>query len=60
MEHSDLPGLHLEAPTIEALRDKIPGAVLDLLEGVGEAEALDLPIEIIAHASTRVRRPIAA
>ncbi|MBV8744711.1 MAG: DUF1902 domain-containing protein [Xanthobacteraceae bacterium] len=51
----DLRGLVAEADTIEELRRKLPGMVLDLLE---EAGATDVPatIEIIARASD----PIAA
>jgi predicted RNase H-like HicB family nuclease len=46
----DLRGLVAEADTIEELRRKLPGMVLDLLE---EAGATDVPatIEIIARAS---------
>jgi hypothetical protein len=54
IEHSDLHGLHLEAETLDALRDKIPGAVADLLAEDGW-EAFDVPIEIIAHAHTRAK-----
>lgn len=63
VEYSDLPGLNLEAPTIEALRDKLPGAILDLIEamdGDGGDGAIDVPIELIAHASTRARSYVAA
>ena len=35
IEHSDLPGLHIEAETPIALYDKLPGAIEDLLEGSG-------------------------
>lgn len=59
VESSDLPGLHLEADSLEELADKLPGAILDLLEASGElpadGEACDVPVELIAHASTRVR-----
>jgi hypothetical protein len=37
-EHSTLPGLNLEAETIDGLRNKLPGAIEDLLEGAGEQE----------------------
>ena len=49
----DLRGLVTEAETIEALRRKLPGMVLDLLE---EAGVSDMPatIEIIARASDRL------
>lgn len=46
----DLRGLVTEAETVEALRAKLPGMVLDLLE---EAGVSDTPatIEVIARAS---------
>jgi predicted RNase H-like HicB family nuclease len=49
----DLTGLVTEAESIEALRAKLPGMILDLLE---ESEISDLPasIEIIARASDRL------
>jgi hypothetical protein len=52
---SDLEGVNAEAPSLEGLLEKLPGVVLDLLEEEGFDE-VDLPIELIAHASTRVRR----
>ena len=38
IEHSDLPGLHIEAETPIALYEKLPGAIEDLLEGSGTRE----------------------
>jgi len=38
IQHSDLPGLHLEAETPSELCNKLPGAIEDLLEGKGERE----------------------
>jgi hypothetical protein len=38
IEHSNLPGLHIEAGTPLELYDKLPGAIEDLLEGSGERE----------------------
>jgi hypothetical protein len=32
VESSDVPGLRLEADTLEQLADQLPGAILDLLE----------------------------
>lgn len=63
VESSDLPGLNLEADTLDALVDKLPGAVLDLLEAGAfddqpELASGDVPIELIAHASTRLRIPV--
>jgi predicted RNase H-like HicB family nuclease len=49
----DVRGLVTEAESIEALRAKLPGMILDLLE---ESGILDRPasIEIIARASDRL------
>lgn len=58
VESSDVPGLNLEAESLEALADKLPGAILDLLEASGDLmshNGQDVPVELIAHASTRVR-----
>jgi predicted RNase H-like HicB family nuclease len=60
VEHSDLPGLNLEAESLEALRDKLPNAVEDLIEASGQVCEGDVQIEIIAHAHTRVRLGTAA
>ena len=49
----DLRGLVTEAETLEALRAKLPGMILDLLEEAGEAD-LPASIEIIARASDRL------
>ncbi|MDN5869572.1 MAG: DUF1902 domain-containing protein [Nitrococcus sp.] len=58
VESSDVPGLHLEGETLEELSDKLPGAILDLLEAAGDlGDGIDVPVELIAHASTRVRAP---
>jgi hypothetical protein len=54
IENSNLPGLRLEAETLEGLRDKIPGAVADLLEDEA-SETFEVPIEIVAHARTRAQ-----
>jgi predicted RNase H-like HicB family nuclease len=60
VEHSDLPGLNLEAESLDALRDKLPGAVEDLIEAAGQTGERELQIEIIAHAHARVRLGAAA
>jgi hypothetical protein len=56
-ESSDVHGLRIEAPTLDVLIARVPGAVQDLLEEEGQTGDLDIPIEVIAHASTRVRVP---
>lgn len=50
---NDLRGLVTEANTIEALRAKLPGMMLDLLEEYGVSD-LPASIEIIARASDRL------
>ena len=49
----DLRGLVTEAETIEALRAKLPGMILDMLE---ESGISDMPasVEIIARASDKL------
>ena len=59
-ESSDVHGLRIEAATLEALLERIPGAIQDLLEDCGGDDLRDVPIELIAHASTRVRLGAAA
>jgi hypothetical protein len=56
-ESADVHGLRIEAATLEALIARIPGAVQDLLD---DDLAQDIPIEIVAHASTRVSASLAA
>lgn len=59
VEHSDIPGLSAEAETLDALVERLPGMILDLIEENGmegwDSEVRELPIEIIAHASKRLR-----
>jgi predicted RNase H-like HicB family nuclease len=50
---SDLRGLVTEASTMEDLRAKLPGMILDLLEEYGVSD-LPASIEIIARASDRL------
>jgi hypothetical protein len=56
-DSSDLHGLRIEAATLEILIERIPGAVLDLLDDgdPDDTTAVEIPIEIVAHASTRAR-----
>jgi predicted RNase H-like HicB family nuclease len=49
----DLRGLVTEAESIEALRAKLPGMIIDLLEETGVAD-LPASIEIIARSSDRL------
>ncbi len=55
-ESADIHGLRIEAETLEALIERLPGVIQDLLDGGdGGGDLRDVPIELIAHASTRVR-----
>ncbi len=49
----DLRGLVTEAESIEALRSKLPGMVLDLLEESGSSD-VPASIEIVARVSDRL------
>ena len=49
----DLSGLVTEAASVEALRAKLPGMILDLLEDEGISD-LPASIEIIARSSDRL------
>ena len=63
VEDSDLHSVNAWASTLEELRDKLPAVILDLLDEEGDAgedSALDVPIEVIAHLSTRARRDTVA
>jgi predicted RNase H-like HicB family nuclease len=63
VESSDLPGLNAEADSLDDLIEKLPAAILDLLEeggmnddeGDGGGGEREVPIKLIAHASTRLR-----
>jgi predicted RNase H-like HicB family nuclease len=50
---NDLKGLVAEAESVEALRAKLPGMILDLLEEYGVSDP-PASIEIIARASDRL------
>ena len=61
-ESPDVPGLATGAATLNELAAKLPGIIQDLLEGT-EASNLpetEIPIEIIASTSTKVRAHVAA
>jgi hypothetical protein len=59
VESSDLEGVDAEAPSLEELLHKLPGVILDLLEEQG-FDGAEVPVEVVAHASTRVRREAVA
>jgi Domain of unknown function (DUF1902) len=59
-ESSDLPGLVTEAVSLDALNAKLPGLILDLLDIDDEDVEVDIPVEVIASFSRRVRSAHAA
>lgn len=66
VESCTLPGLSAESPTADQLMARIPGMIADLLEENGFPddgdghEVCEVPIEIIASQSSRVRLEHAA
>jgi predicted RNase H-like HicB family nuclease len=58
-ESDDVPGLVTEAASLDELSAKLPGMIQDLLDNEG-GDQVEVPIEIIAHASSRVRLSRAA
>jgi hypothetical protein len=58
IQSSDLPGLAGEAQTADALIDRIPGMIADLIEengfGDGGQDVAEVPVEIIASKHARV------
>lgn len=56
VESSDMPGLNIEAATVEEFSRQVPLAIADLIEASDDSGGeYDVPIEIIAHASARAR-----
>ena len=61
VESSDLPGLHGEAESPEALLEKLPSIIADLIESKevdeddGDGDGIDVPIELMARFNTHVR-----
>lgn len=53
-ESDDLP-LITEADTIEALQAKLPGMIQDLLEVEDDGQEMDVPFDLVATYSERVR-----
>ncbi len=52
VEASDVPGLHAEGTTLEALVQKLPDVIADLRER--DDDRSELAVEVVAHARTRV------
>lgn len=59
-ESSDLPGLVAEAASLDELDNKLPNLILDLLDADNHQEDIDIPVEVVATFSRRVRRAHAA
>jgi Domain of unknown function (DUF1902) len=53
-ESDDLP-LVTEAPTVDGLLAKLPGMIQDLLEDADSGSEVEIPFQLIAHESVRVR-----
>jgi len=53
-ESGDVPGLVTEAETLDSLTEKLPGLIQDLLNEE-DGQDVEIPVEIVAHASSRVR-----
>ncbi len=51
VNESDIPGLVTEAPSLEALRRKLPGMIQDLLDVEATTE---IEVDLIAYAHDRV------
>lgn len=54
-ESPDLPGLVTEAKDLNTLDAKLPDLIRDLIDHDGEGEADEVPIEVIASYSSRVK-----
>lgn len=52
---SDIPGLVTEAPTFDELCKKIPVMAAELLPLNGWIGSTEVPIEIIAHTTSKVK-----
>ena len=53
---TEIDGLAIEADTLEALGDKVGGAVLDLIEMNGLEISTDAPVYIVAERTVRLSR----
>lgn len=54
-ESTDLPGLVTEASSLDELDAKLPDLIRDLLDVSEEDAGFDVPVEVIASFSRRVR-----
>jgi hypothetical protein len=54
-ESSDLPGLVTEAASLDDLDAKLPDLIRDLLESDDDMEGYEVPVEVIASFSRRIK-----
>lgn len=57
---SDIDGLAIEAPTMELLMERIPGALSDLLElngTVSSSDVAEIPYHVMAQKIGRIPNP---
>ena len=54
-ESTDLPGLVTEASSLDELDAKLPGLIRDLLDVNDSDDGFDVPVEVIATFSRRIR-----
>jgi predicted RNase H-like HicB family nuclease len=54
-ESPDLPGLVTEASSLNELDAKLPGLIQDLMEDDQDGAEMDVPVEVVASFSKRVR-----
>jgi hypothetical protein len=54
-ESTDLPGLVTEASSLDELDAKLPNLIRDLLDADDCDDGFDVPVEVIASYSRRVR-----
>lgn len=60
VENCDLHGVNAEGPTLDALVEKLPAIILDLLDEGDAAADHDIALEIVAHRRSTVRARRAA
>ncbi|MDP2051941.1 MAG: DUF1902 domain-containing protein [Cypionkella sp.] len=58
---TDIAGLVVEADSLEALKDRVTGAIADLLDANGYSGGLtEIPVHLMADQLLRVAAPVAA
>lgn len=56
VQECDVQGVSLEADTIDALINRLPGAILDVWEASADSLDLETPVELITHTSRVMRQ----